>query len=167
MKESLFIQMAVGLRNRAQSAALAAGASPTEADDAAQDTMLRLWQMHGELSAGRNLGALAALIARRQVLNERRRTGVFQTLGSLDAALFLDDPHAELEAKETVAWLEWRMDNLPPTEHTILYMRQVEQRSNDDIARLLGLMPASVSTLLARARHTLLEEIKRRRRNER
>ena len=42
-------------------------------------------------------------------------------------------------------------------------MRQVEHRSNAEIARLLGIGEASVSTLLARARHKMLEEIRRKR----
>jgi RNA polymerase sigma-70 factor (ECF subfamily) len=41
-------------------------------------------------------------------------------------------------------------------------MRQVEHLSNGEIARRLGIAETSVSTLLSRARHTLLDEIRRR-----
>ena len=61
-----------------------------------------------------------------------------------------------------VVWLEQCIKELPETEHTILYMRQVEKRTNEEIARLLDISVASVSTLLARARRHLLEKIKRR-----
>ena len=49
---------------------------------------------------------------------------------------------------------------LPNTEHTLLYMRQVEQRSTEEMSRLLGLSPASVRTILSRARTRLLNDIR-------
>ena len=66
--------------------------------------------------------------------------------------------------KEDDEWLTKRFQQLPTTQRTLLYMRQVERRSHEEIAQLLGIETTSVSTLLARARRTLLEEIKRRNR---
>lgn len=54
------------------------------------------------------------------------------------------------------------MNNLPPKEYQILRMRQVEQLSNGEIAKLLGIEKTSVATLLSRARIKLFNEIKRR-----
>ena len=71
-------------------------------------------------------------------------------------------PHEELEVKEDDEWLETKLQQLPTTQRTLLYMRQVERRTHEEIAQLLGIETTSVSTLLARARRTLLEEIKRR-----
>jgi RNA polymerase sigma-70 factor (ECF subfamily) len=71
-------------------------------------------------------------------------------------------PHEELESKENEQWLQSRLAQLPTTQRTLLYMRQVERRSHEEIAQLLGIEPTSVSTLLARARRTLLQEIKQR-----
>ena len=58
--------------------------------------------------------------------------------------------------------LSVKLQQLPTTQRTLLYMRQVERKSHEEIATLLGIETTSVSTLLARARRTLLEEIKRR-----
>lgn len=38
-------------------------------------------------------------------------------------------------------------------------MRQIEHRSHDEIARIVGIAPKSVSTLLARARKAIYEEL--------
>ena len=73
-----------------------------------------------------------------------------------------NSPHDLLEMKEDDEWLRARLELLPTTQRTLLYMRQVERRSHEELARLLGIELTSVSTLLARARRTLLEEIKRR-----
>ena len=71
-------------------------------------------------------------------------------------------PHEELEMKEDDIWLSAKLQQLPTTQRALMYMRQVERRSHEEIAQLLGIETTSVSTLLARARRTLLEEIKRR-----
>ena len=87
--------------------------------------------------------------------------------GQLDEAAIVTlstGPHELLEAKEDAEWLERRISQLPTTQHTLLYMRQVERRSHKELSALLGISEASVSTLLARARRTLLEEIKQRNR---
>ena len=51
---------------------------------------------------------------------------------------------------------------LPTGYRTVLNLYVFEDKSHEEIARLLGIETTSVSTLLARARRTLLEEIKRR-----
>ena len=113
MKRSAFEQQARSWRQKALEVSLHYGAGKDEAEDIAQDVMLRLWQMRDEL-----------------------------------------------EMKENEEWLKAKLHQLPTTQRTLLYMRQVEQRSHEEIARLLGIEMTSVSTLLARARRTLLEEIK-------
>ena len=67
-----------------------------------------------------------------------------------------------LEYKELETWLEKRIDSLPSTSGIILRMRQIENRELDEIASILGISKASVSTLLSRARRQLLDELKRR-----
>lgn len=137
------------------------GAGKDEAEDIAQDVMLRLWQMHDELDRYDSVEALVALMAKHQLRNHQRR----KPSETLDEAIVVSlntSPHEELESKENDEWLSAKLQQLPTTQRTLLYMRQVERRSHEDIARLLGIEITSVSTLLARARRTLLEEIKRR-----
>ena len=137
------------------------GAGKDEAEDIAQDVMLRLWQMHDELDRYDSVEALVALMAKHQLRNHQRR----KPSEALDEAIVVSlntSPHEELESKENDEWLSAKLQQLPTTQRTLLYMRQVERRSHEEIARLLGIEITSVSTLLARARRTLLEEIKRR-----
>ena len=62
--------------------------------------------------------------------------------------------------REDEQWLQERIRDLPPTLHAVLHMRQVEHCDNAKIAGILGIKESSVSTLLARARRQLLEEIR-------
>jgi RNA polymerase sigma-70 factor (ECF subfamily) len=137
------------------------GAGNDEAEDIAQDVMLRLWQMHDELDQYRSVEALVSLMARHQLRNHQRR----KPSEALDEALIVSmntSPQEELETKENEEWLSAKLQQMPTTQRTLLYMRQVEKKSHEEIATLLGIEVTSVSTLLARARRTILEEIKRR-----
>jgi RNA polymerase sigma-70 factor (ECF subfamily) len=117
--------------------------------------------MHDELERYESIEALAALMARHQLTNHQRRRKP-EALNEAMTVSITTSPHEQLEMKEDDEWLRKRLEQLPTTQRTLLYMRQVERRSHEEIAQLLGIETTSVSTLLARARRTLLEEIKRR-----
>ncbi|WP_028896786.1 RNA polymerase sigma factor [Prevotella sp. HUN102] len=161
MKEEAFAKLAPQLRSLAQKVSRGAGASKEEAEDIAQDAMLRLWQMHDELERFNSLEAVTARIAHNLTLSLHRKP-ILDNLNGKEITLLQPSPAETLEDKENDEWMQQRIDQLPDTEHTILMMRQVEQRSNKEIAQLLGIAETSVSTLLARARRRLLEDIKRR-----
>lgn len=161
MERSAFEQKARTWREKAVSASLHYGAGREEAEDIAQDVMLRLWQMHDELERFRSVEAIVTLMAKHTLRDlQRRRTA--ESLEEATIVSLTSSPQEELEAKENEEWLIMKLQQLPTTQRTLLYMRQEERRSHEEIAQLLGIETTSVSTLLARARRTLLEEIKRR-----
>ena len=153
--------MARTWREKALSVSRHYGAGKEEAEDIAQDVMLRLWQMHDELERYDSVEALVALMAKHLLRNHQRRREP-ETLDEAVVVSISTSPHDMLEIKEDDEWLTARLQQLPTTQRTLLYLRQVERRSHEEIARLLGIEITSVSTLLARARRTLLVEIKRR-----
>jgi len=140
---------------------MSCGAGKDEAEDIAQDVMLRLWQMHDELERYRSIEALVTLMAKHLLRNHQRRKPS-EPLNEAIIVRLSTSPHELLEMKEDEQWLTQRLAQLPTTQRTLLYMRQVERHTHEEIAHLLGMETTSVSTLLARARRTLLEEIKRR-----
>ena len=161
MEKSAFEQKARTWREKALEVSMHYGAGKDEAEDIAQDVMLRLWQMHDELEQYRSVEAIVSLMTKHLLRNHQRR----KPSEALDEAMIVSmntSPHEELETKENEEWLSSKLQQLPTTQRTLLYMRQVERKSHEEIAILLGIEVTSVSTLLARARRTLLEEIKRR-----
>ena len=161
MDKTAFEQQARTWRQKALSVSMSCGAGRDEAEDIAQDVMLRLWQMHDELERYDSIEALAAMMARHLLINHQRRRKP-EVLNEAKIVSITTSPHEQLEMKEDDQWLTKRLEQLPTTQRTLLYMRQVERRSHEEIALLLGIETTSVSTLLARARRTLLDEIKRR-----
>lgn len=161
MDKSAFEQQARSWRQKALAVSRSCGAGREEAEDIAQDVMLRLWQMHDELERYESPASLVALMARHLTRNHQRRKPT-EALNEATVIALGTGPHELLEHKEDEQWLAQRLEQLPTTQRTLLYLRQVERRSHEEIAQLLGIDPTSVSTLLARARRTLLEEIKRR-----
>ena len=159
MKTDAFEQQASRLRAAALEASAKAGADADIAQDIAQETMIRLWQMRDDPRLS-NPDGYAATIARHLTLNHLRikqpqsideRHCISQTAPS---------PLDIMIQREEEQWLQQRIRDLPPTQHAILHMRQVEHRTNSQIAALLGIKETSVSTLLGRARRQLLEEIR-------
>lgn len=159
MNTDAFEHKATRFRQLALKAAVTAGADANTAEDIAQETMLRLWQMRDDPRLY-NPEGYASTIARHLTLNQLRRKPPLQLDEYLDVSLSVPSPLDLMMQREDERWLQERIRNLPYTQHAILRLRQVEHRSNDEIANILGIQPSSVSTLLAKARRQLLEEIR-------
>ena len=161
MDKIAFEQQARSWRQKALRMSMSYGVGRDEAEDIAQNVMLRLWQMHDELERYDSVEALATMMAKHLLINHQRRRKP-EPLNEVTVVSLTSGPHELLEMKEDDEWLTRRLEQLPTTQRTLLYMRQVERRSHEEIARLLGIETTSVSTLLARTRRIILEEIKRR-----
>ncbi|MBO7609278.1 MAG: sigma-70 family RNA polymerase sigma factor [Muribaculaceae bacterium] len=139
---------------------LAFGASAAEAEDVAQDTMLKLWQMRSDLLQYNSIEALVAIMARNLTVSlHRKPKGEMLSEASsliIDAA---PTPDEQLMGREAVERLKQRLRQLPPRQHAVLVMRQAEHRSYKEIGRLLGIEETSAKTLLSRARKWLLNEL--------
>lgn len=141
-----------------------------EAEDVAQDVMLKLWCIHESLPPDDTLERLAVVAARHICIDRWRAARQQQTMPAshINSQLMeqaLTQPadanqHQELEVREQEEWLLRLIDRLPTTNGIILRMRQIERRELDEIARLLGITKASVSTLLSRARRQLTEQLR-------
>ena len=71
MEKSAFEQIARTWREKAISVSLHYGAGKEEAEDIAQDVMLRLWQMHHELEQYQSVEAILSLMSKHLLRNHR------------------------------------------------------------------------------------------------
>lgn len=164
MDERAFEQIAPRMRQKVMETLCRYQLDRMECEDIAQEVQLRLWQMRNELAQVRSIDALVTVMARRLAITSMRHSA----MPSIEENVRIDTgddntPIVQLETKENEEWLEEKLKRLPDTQRAVLQMRQIEHRSVEEISRLLSIDNRSVSTLLARARRSLLEEIKKRR----
>lgn len=168
MTQHDFEQIAGMLRSCALTVTTKMMPSGEDAEDAAGDTMLRLWHLHGQISDSGHAMRLATVVARNLATDMLRRqargNAIFRRNTDTPVAEsgYAASPADEMELEEDERWLRQRMEKLPPRELQILQMRQMEHRDNAEIARLLGLAEASVAVMLSKARHKLFNDIKAR-----
>ena len=159
MSEKEFTDMAAELRVAAVRSAAAAGIGVEGAEDVAQDIMLRLWTLRDNISSARGLAVVAA---RNRALDMLRQSHTVSLTTGVTVVQSSSAADVAIEAEETDAWLQRRLQALPPMQHQVLRLRQIELKDNAEIAAILGIKPASVATLLSKARRQLLADIRKR-----
>lgn len=159
MKQSEFERDAQAWRVLAFKTGLALGADPDEAEDVAQDTMLKLWALHDELDRYQSVTGLTRVIARNLTIDmhrNRRTIRLDEVPNNLPASDKFAD--SDLISREEENFIIQRLSQLPPRQHQVLVMRQVEHRSYEEIAALLGIEVNSAKVLLSRARKWMLNQ---------
>ena len=162
MTQEEFTHIASEMRRNAVSAAQKYGFAPDDAEDIAQDVMLKLWCLHEKIGDAARLRASVAITTKHVCIDRWRTTHLN---ADVDSAMPLVDEHSlydQLEYAELEQWMNEQIDRLPTTSRIVLTMRQLEHRELSEIADILGIRQASVSTLLARARRELITKLKRR-----
>ncbi len=163
MEQAEFENIANIIRRRAVNTALSYSMDSDEAEDIAQDVMLKLWTLHCDIDGCESAEKLAFCISRNMSIDRYRRR---RTVPIGDRRNIIDDksapPDEYLEANENIEWLMRRIEKLPPAEYQILRLRQVERKDNGEIARLMGIEKTSVAAILSRARAKILKDIRTR-----
>lgn len=165
MGEKEFESRAIELREKAIATCLSCGADAMQAEDVAQDVLLRLWQLRDTLDRYRSLEALVVVMARHNLASLHRNDNNNVPIMSVNPKQLksqLITPDDSLISSQEVAWLNSAMQRLPSTQYAVLHMRQVECLSYDEIACRLGIENSTARSLLSRARFKLLDEIKKR-----
>ncbi|MEM9726564.1 MAG: RNA polymerase sigma factor [Pseudomonadota bacterium] len=135
-------------------------ADGAEAEDVAQEAMLRLWRA---ADSWEDRGAKLSTWLHRVTLNlcydRLRRRSKTPRQTPLDDAPEPADPaptaEAQLAAGEEEARLEAALRSLPERQRAAIVLRHLEGRSNPDIAAALEISVEAVESLLARGRRSL------------
>lgn len=120
--------------------------SDSRAEDAAQETLAKLWMMRGELRSP--MAALARAVVRNLCVDSiRRRRAVTVPLSEEQRGMTV--PDASDDVLEHVMAVVGR---LPAAQQIVLRLRHIDGMATADIARLTGASEASVRKTLSRAR---------------
>ena len=144
MTTEAFQQQAGELRKQLVSIAHKYMGNTDEAEDIAQDAMVKLWLMREQLTLP--ITGMASIVTRNLCIDALRKKHQTIDIAQLpDEADFSDDG-------EQIEQLLKVIDSLPSTQRTILRMRHLQGMEMREIALVLGSTEVAVRKTLSRAR---------------
>jgi RNA polymerase sigma-70 factor (ECF subfamily) len=142
------------------------GVATDDRDDLFQDIFIRIHRAAASYDPRRPLHPWLFTIVANAVRNHLRRQRVRSLVGSSETIgePAANNPGAErvTAGRQTIAWLEDRIKELPPARREVLLLACVENLPLREVAAVLALPLGTVKTHLRRARLTLAEELARR-----
>jgi len=164
--EAAFAELVDRYRGPVFSYLVRCGVAPDDRDDLFQEIFIRAHRAAATYDPGRPLHPWLFTIVANAVRNHLRRQRVRSLVGSVDDAgePAAGGPGADRVAagRQTLAWLEQRIRELPPARREVLILACVEHLPLKEIAGVLDLPLGTVKTHLRRARLSLAEELARR-----
>ncbi|MCF0183140.1 MAG: sigma-70 family RNA polymerase sigma factor [Bacteroidaceae bacterium] len=132
-----------------------------EAEDVAQDALVRLWNYCERLDANRNVEQLAIMVAKNVCVEKykRRRMSHGRPPETI-AAGKADQPDAAMLGRETIDRLDAAIRRLQPREQQLVRQRYVDDCSTEEIARDTGIPHPSIRSMLSTAKSKLIKILK-------
>ena len=133
----------------------------TEAEDVAQETMLRLWKLAPDWQDGRaRVSTWTWRVAANLCTDRLRRSRRWRP--EADAPELADEapgPEEALIGADRQAIVRAALEDLPDRQRLALHLRHFEELGNPQIAEVLETSVEAVESLLARARRTLARSL--------
>jgi RNA polymerase sigma-70 factor (ECF subfamily) len=133
---------------------------PTQAQDAAQESLVRIWKALGRFDGRAALSTWIYAITRNRcltALSQRRAAGA----PDAPEIQLAEGSGGELEAQDQAALLRALVARLPERFERVLVLYYYEDRSVSEVARMLAIPVGTVKTTLFRARAALMELLRR------
>jgi RNA polymerase sigma-70 factor (ECF subfamily) len=157
---------ALGFVDGLYGAAIRLTRNPADAEDLVQETYLKAFRFADQFEPGTNLKAWLHTILHNTFLNMRRQAGrdpvaMDSELADQAAVRISGDETPErLLLRDTLdADLQAAIDSLPDVFRQAVWLRDVEEFSYNDIARMLDIAPGTVMSRISRGRRMLYERL--------
>lgn len=127
-----------------------------DAEDLAQEVMLKLWTMRDTLDTHPNARALAFTILRNLHTDLWRRRQWAAQAGDwppIDKSDF-----AEADSHDEMALIRLIMEHLPPLQRQIMRMKEIEGYNGEEIQQITGCSADGIRQNLSRARRRIRED---------
>lgn len=160
MQQNEFVNRVMPFKDKLYRMAKRLLVSREEAEDATQEILMRLWSRKTDFGKYRSLEAFAMTMTKNFCL-DRLKSKQATTL-KLVHSNYQDDRtglQEQLEAKDSVEWVERIIENLPEQQKMVLQLRDIEEYDYDEIGKLLEMKPTAVRVTLSRARKAVRKEL--------
>lgn len=131
-----------------------------EAEDVAQEAMLRLWKIAPEWEPGRAKASTWLYRVTSNLCTDRLRKK--RTSNIDDAPEPIDDAPSvttTMQARERAKALNTAIDTLPERQRHALHLRHFEDLSNIEISQVMGTSVEAIEGLLGRAKRSLATKL--------
>lgn len=132
-----------------------------EAEDIVQETFLRLWSHREFLDNVGNAEAYSVRMVRNVYIDKRRGQHIDTVLSGTENLQIAsaDDIVRRTEHRDLADKARDIIDRLPEQQRRIVFMKDIEDMTYDEMAGLTGLTVQNLRTLLSRGRKTLRQLI--------
>lgn len=132
--------------------------NPAEAEEIAQDALLRAWRWHSNLRDGKNRRQWLATIVRNEAFRQHARVRP-EPVPTVESAEGVDDERVVMTVER--ADVEAALQRLSERDRQLIRLRYEEDLTQTAIASRLALPEGTVKVRLHRVRHKLRRELDR------
>jgi RNA polymerase sigma factor (sigma-70 family) len=132
----------------------------TDAEDVAQEGLIRLWNFCERLDARRNMEALAIRVAK-NVCVETFRKRSNNTITLDDRLEDNTTADANLDAEDTQHKIDEAIERLSPREQELFRKRHIEGHTAEEIANETGIPKPSVKSIISMAKRKLIKDLQK------
>lgn len=129
-----------------------------DAEDAVQEALLKLWRARDMLNSCDNPAAFATTVIKNHCLDKLKLKKPTESIENHFELSENDNPHKQLERKNTEQILKHIIRTLPQLQQLIINMKDVEEYEVDEIAKITGTNAEAVRMNLSRARKKVRDE---------
>lgn len=162
MQASDFKQLFLPCHRKLFSVAYRLMSNAQAAEDMVQETFLKLWMQRDKMEKIDNPEAYSITVLRR-IFYDKMRAGHLQEVdkdvGSLQVSSS-QNISKQLEEADEYQRVRLLITHLPEPQARIMLMRDIEDRSFDEISTETGLTEVNIRSILSRARKKIREQIK-------
>ncbi|MDH3697568.1 MAG: sigma-70 family RNA polymerase sigma factor [Flavobacteriaceae bacterium] len=134
--------------------------SREEAEDATQEVLLKLWNKNSDMGEYRNIEAFAMTMTKNFCLDKLKSKHASNLkLVHSNYAEAGGGLQQQVEALDSLSWVERIMEELPEQQKLVMQLRDVEEYDFEEIATLLNMKPNTVRVSLSRARKAVREKL--------
>ena len=131
---------------------------PSDAEDAVQEVMLKLWNLRQKLDEYRSIEAVAMTMTHHLCMDMwRTRHTASVPLEYVQDATPGGTPERLLEIKDEIRLMHEIINSLPTLQRTIMRMKDIEEYETEEIADITGCNPEAIRSNLSRARKKVRE----------
>jgi RNA polymerase sigma-70 factor (ECF subfamily) len=160
MQQREFLNLVMPFKDKLYRMAKRLLISREEAEDATQEILLKLWSKNDAMAKYNNVEAFAMTMTKNFCLDrlKSKQAGNLKLVHSnySDERTSLQK---QIEAEDSVKWIERIMEQLPEQQKMVLQLRDVEQYDFEEICELLDMKQTAVRVTLSRARKTVREKL--------